>query len=72
VFIDAIVTVKVRDGQATNRPVYAAVGVTIDGYMDVLRLWTGTGGQGVKFWTVSWSIGKTAVFVTYFSSSAMA
>jgi hypothetical protein len=30
VFIDAIV-VKVRDGQVANRPVYAAVGVTVDG-----------------------------------------
>ncbi len=30
VFIDAIV-VKVRDGQVTNRPFYAAIGVTIDG-----------------------------------------
>jgi transposase-like protein len=29
VFIDAIV-VKVRDGQVTNRPVYAAIGVTVD------------------------------------------
>jgi putative transposase len=30
VFIDAIV-VKVRDGQVANRPVYAAVDVTVDG-----------------------------------------
>jgi putative transposase len=30
VFIDAIV-VKVRDGQVANRPVYAAIGVTVDG-----------------------------------------
>jgi len=30
VFIDAIV-VKVRDGQVTNRPVYAAIGVTVVG-----------------------------------------
>src|SRR4051794_34458056 len=38
VFIDAIV-VKVRDGQVANRPVYAAVGVTVDGCKDVLGLW---------------------------------
>ena len=30
VFIDAIV-VKVRDGQVANRPIYAAIGVTLDG-----------------------------------------
>src|ERR1700734_16960 len=49
VFIDAIV-VKVRDGQVTNRPVYAAIGVTRDGGKDVLGLWAGTGGEGAKFW----------------------
>jgi transposase-like protein len=49
VFIDAIV-VKVRDGQVTNRPVYAAIGVTVDGTRDVLGLWMGTGGEGAKFW----------------------
>src|SRR6187551_1789622 len=49
VFLDAIV-VKVRDGQVANRPVYAAIGVTIDGRKDVLGLWIGTGGEGAKFW----------------------
>ncbi|MFC5098926.1 IS256 family transposase [Amycolatopsis plumensis] len=49
VFIDAIY-VKVRDGQVANRPVYAAIGVTIDGHKDVLGLWMGTGGEGAKFW----------------------
>jgi putative transposase len=49
VFIDAIV-VKVRDGQVANRPVYAAIGVTVDGCKDVLGLWMGTGGEGAKFW----------------------
>jgi hypothetical protein len=33
--IDAIV-LKVRDGQVTNRPVYVAVGITLDGQRDVL------------------------------------
>src|SRR3954462_15364554 len=33
VFIDAI-HVKVRDGQVANRPVYAAIGVTVDGHKD--------------------------------------
>ena len=36
-FIDAI-HVKVRDGQIANRPVYAAIGVTMDGRKDVLGL----------------------------------
>ena len=49
VFIDAIV-VKVRDGQVANRPVYAAIGVTLAGEKDILGLWAGTGGEGAKFW----------------------
>ncbi|MFI6779442.1 IS256 family transposase [Nocardia sp. NPDC050412] len=49
VFIDAIV-VKVRDGQVANRPIYAAIGVTVNGEKDVLGLWAGTGGEGAKFW----------------------
>lgn len=49
VFIDAIV-VKVRDGQVANRPIYAAIGVTLAGDKDVLGLWAGTGGEGAKFW----------------------
>ena len=49
VFIDAIV-VKVRDGQVANRPVYAAIGVTLAGDKDILGLWAGTGGEGAKFW----------------------
>ena len=49
IFIDALV-VKVRDGQVTNRPVYTAVGVTVDGERDILGLWIGTGGEGAKFW----------------------
>src|SRR6187431_290241 len=49
VFIDAIV-VKVRDGQVANRPIYAAIGVSLDGERDILGLWAGTGGEGAKFW----------------------
>ena len=45
IFIDAIV-VKVRDGQVANRPIYAAIGVSLDGHRDVLGLWAGTGGEG--------------------------
>ena len=39
-----------RDGQVANRPVYAAIGVTLDGRKDVLGLWMGAGGEGAKFW----------------------
>lgn len=49
IFIDALV-VKVSDGQVTNRPVYTAVGVTVDGERDILGLWIGAGGEGAKFW----------------------
>ncbi|XQZ30717.1 IS256 family transposase (plasmid) [Arthrobacter sp. NyZ413] len=49
IFIDAIV-VKVRDGQVANRPVYAAIGVTLAGEKDILGLWAGTSGEGAKFW----------------------
>src|SRR5262249_23302225 len=40
----------VRGGQVANRPVYAAIGVTLEGHKDILGLWTGTGGEGAKFW----------------------
>lgn len=48
--IDAIV-LKIRDGQVTNRPVYVAMGITVEGERDVLGLWVGpTGGEGAKQW----------------------
>lgn len=49
VLIDAMV-VKIHDGQVTNRPVYTAIGVTVDGERDMLGLWVGNGGEGAKFW----------------------
>jgi putative transposase len=50
IFIDAIM-VKVRDGQVANRPVYATIGVTLEGRKDVLELTMGTGGgEGAKLW----------------------
>jgi len=50
VFIDAIM-VKVRDGQVGNRPVYAAIGVDLDGHKDILGMWAGDGdGESAKFW----------------------
>ncbi len=49
IFIDAIV-VKIREGQVANRPIYVAVGVTVDGERDILGLWVGEGGEGAKYW----------------------
>jgi putative transposase len=51
VFVDAI-NVKIRDGQVANRPVYLALGVTVDGERDVLGLWAGEhgDGEGAKYW----------------------
>jgi transposase-like protein len=49
IFVDAVM-VKVRDGQVANRPIYAAIGVTLAGEKDILGLWAGTGGEGAKFW----------------------
>lgn len=49
-YLDAIV-VKVRtDGRVTNRPVYIAVGIDLDGAKQVLGLWLGKGDEGAKFW----------------------
>ena len=48
-FIDAV-HVKVRDGQVTNRPMYVAIGVTVNGERDILGIWAGDGGEGAKFW----------------------
>lgn len=58
ILIDAIV-LKVRAnassqaGAATvgNRPVYVAMGISVDGERDVLGMWVGpTGGEGAKQW----------------------
>jgi putative transposase len=51
VFIDAI-RVKIRDGNVVNRPIYLALGVTVDGDRDILGLWAGEhgDGEGAKFW----------------------
>jgi putative transposase len=48
--IDAIY-LRVRDGQVANRPVYVAMGITIEGDRDVLGFWVGpTGGEGARHW----------------------
>ncbi len=33
-----------------NRPIYTAIGVTVDGERDILGLWAGAGGEGAKYW----------------------
>lgn len=49
-YLDAIV-VKVRtDGRVTNRPVYIAMAVDLDGAKHVLGLWLGNGDEGAKYW----------------------
>lgn len=48
VIIDAIM-LKIREGTVANRPVYVAMGVTLDGFRDVLGMWMGpAGGEGTK------------------------
>ena len=43
--------VKVRDGQVANRPVYATIGVDLDGHKDIIGIWPGNGGgESAKYW----------------------
>ena len=51
IFIDCI-HVKIRDGQVANRPIYVALGVTVNGERDILGLWAGEhgDGEGAKYW----------------------
>jgi putative transposase len=51
IFVDAI-RVKIRDGNVVNRPIYLAIGVTVNGERDILGLWAGEhgDGEGAKFW----------------------
>jgi transposase-like protein len=47
-FVDAV-HVKVRDGKVSNRPMYVAISVTVNGERDILGIWAGGGGKGAKF-----------------------
>lgn len=50
ILIDCIV-LKIRSGQVANRPIYVALGISIEGFRDVLGLWAGPpGGEGAKQW----------------------
>ena len=44
--------VKIREGQVASRPIYLALGVTVDGERDVPGLWAGEhgDGEGAKYW----------------------
>jgi len=45
------IRIKIRDGTVTNRTVYVAMGINMDGERDILGLWVGpTGGESAKFW----------------------
>jgi putative transposase len=57
IFIDAI-NVKIREGQVANRPIYLALGVTVDGERDVLGLWAGEHGGGEGCGTPTGSSGR--------------
>ena len=50
ILIDGI-RIKIRDGHVSNRTVYVAMGIDMEGHRDVLGLWVGpTGGESAKFW----------------------
>ena len=51
IFIDAV-TVKIREGNVANRPIYVALAVTVEGTRDILGLWAGEhgDGEGAKYW----------------------
>src|SRR3954468_3775000 len=49
VYLDALFVKMRHEGRVENRAVHVAVGVGIDGYKDVLGLWTAEN-EGSKFW----------------------
>lgn len=49
VYLDALVTKVHGDGGVTNRAVYVALGVNLEGQKEVLGLWLGEN-EGSKFW----------------------
>src|SRR5262249_37031663 len=49
VYLDALFVKMRHEGRIENRAVYVAVGVGMDGYKDVLGLWTAAN-EGAKFW----------------------
>ena len=49
VYLDALFVKMRHEGRVENRAVYVAVGMKLDGFKDVLGLWTGNT-EGAKFW----------------------
>ena len=49
VYFDAIIVKGRTDGKATNRSVYIAIGINLQGKKEVLGLWI-TESEGAKFW----------------------
>jgi putative transposase len=49
IYLDALFVKMRHEGRVENRAVYIAVGIKMDGYKDVLGLWTGNT-EGSKFW----------------------
>ena len=48
-FVEAV-NVRIRDGQAANRPVCVALAVTVEGRRDIPGIRAGDGGEGAKYW----------------------
>lgn len=49
VYLDALHVRMRENGHVQNRAVHVAIGVNLEGYKDVLGLWT-SGNEGAKFW----------------------
>jgi len=48
-FLDALMVKMRQDGRVENRAVYVAIGIDLEGRIDVLGLWT-SANEGAKFW----------------------
>jgi putative transposase len=49
VYLDALYVKMRHEGRVSNRAVYVAIGVSLEGQKEVLGLWAG-GSEGAKFW----------------------
>jgi putative transposase len=49
IYLDALYVKMRHEGRVENRAVYVAVGIRLDGFKDVLGLWT-SNTEGAKFW----------------------
>lgn len=49
VYLDALMVKARHEGRVTNRAVYVAIGVTLEGEKEVLGLWS-SANEGAKFW----------------------